>query len=440
MITVVIVAGLVGIALLLSFAWRSLEGAKEEEAVDSLADMAAMGDVIPPSLHPIIDTSRCVGSGACVRACPEHDVIAMVGGQARLINPLGCVGHGACAVACGFEAISLVFGTAERGLELPQVDRHFQTNQSGVYIVGELGGMGLIRNAVSQGAQAATHIAAGERRAPGGGADVLDVIVVGAGPAGISATLGALDAGLRVALIEREGLGGTILHYPRAKVVMTGALEFPKYGTVKKRTMSKEALVELWEDIRAKTDLPLITGELVESLTDAGDGTWIVRSNAGERRAANVVLALGRRGSPRKLGAPGENLKKVNYGLLEPEVFKDQHVLVVGGGNSAVESAIALADLGGCASVGISYRRTEFARCRGDNKRRIAELMAEGRVRGYLPTNVVRADETAVSLKSEDGSVETIENDAIIVQIGGTSPAKLLESFGIRMVTKYGEA
>ncbi|MBW2461063.1 MAG: NAD(P)-binding domain-containing protein [Deltaproteobacteria bacterium] len=440
MTTVVIVAGLVGIALLLSFAWRSLEGAREEAAVDSLTDMAGMGDVVPPSLHPVIDASRCVGSGACVRACPEHDVIAMVEGQARLINPLGCVGHGVCAVACGFEAISLVFGTAERGLELPQVDRHFQTNQPGVYIAGELGGMGLIRNAVSQGAQAAAHIAAGERRAPGGAADVLDVIVVGAGPAGISATLGALDAGLRVAVIEREALGGTILHYPRAKVVMTGALEFPKYGTVKKRTMTKEALVELWEDIRAKTDLPVITGELVEALTDVGDGTWIVRSNAGERRAANVVLALGRRGSPRKLGVPGENLTKVNYGLLEPEVFKDQHVLVVGGGNSAVESAIALADLGGCASVGISYRRTEFARCRGDNKRRIAELMAEGRVRAYLPTNVVRVDETAVSLRAEDGSTETIQNDAIIVQIGGTSPAKLLESFGIRMVTKYGEA
>ncbi len=436
MTTAIILAALVGLALLLSFAWKSLEGAREQKSADLLADMASMGDVAPPSLHPYIDPSKCVGSGACVRACPEHDVIALVGGQAQLINPLGCVGHGACAAACSFDAIKLVFGTETHGVELPKTDRNFQTNQPGVYIVGELGGMGLIRNAVSQGSQAVAHIASGGRR---GGGDVFDVIVVGAGPGGIAATLAAMEAGLNVVCVEREELGGTILHYPRAKVVMTGTLELPLYGKVRKRTMSKEKLVELWDDIRDKTQLPVATGELVEALVQNADGTWTVRSTTGDRRGANVVLALGRRGSPRKLGVPGEDHAKVAYRLLEPEVFEGQHVLVVGGGNSAVESAIALADYGGCASVGISYRRTEFARCRGENKARIAELLSTGKVRGFLPSNVARVEDRTVTLRSDDGREAPLQNDAIIVQIGGTSPAKLLQSFGIQMVTKYGE-
>jgi thioredoxin reductase/NAD-dependent dihydropyrimidine dehydrogenase PreA subunit len=434
--TAVILGALIAVALLLTFAWRSLEGAKEAKSAELVADMAAMGDVAPPSLHPQIDPGRCVGSGACVRACPEHDVIALVSGQAKLINPLGCVGHGACASACSFDAIKLVFGTEKHGVELPKTDKNFQTNQPGVYIVGELGGMGLIRNAVSQGSQAVDHVAASKRR---GGGDVLDLIVVGAGPGGIAATLKAMDAGLRVLCVEREDLGGTILHYPRAKVVMTGTLDLPMYGKVRKRTMSKEQLVELWNDIRDKTQLPVATGELVEALVENDDGTWTVRSQKGERRAANVILALGRRGSPRKLGVPGEDHSKVAYRLLEPEVFEGQHVLVVGGGNSAVESAIALADFGGCASVGISYRRTEFARCRGENKARIAELISSGKVRGFLPSNVTRVDEGSVTLKSDDGREAPLQNDALIVQIGGTSPAKLLQSFGIQMVTKYGE-
>jgi thioredoxin reductase/ferredoxin len=433
--TAIVLGAIIGIALLFSLAWRSFESAREAKSAQLIADMAAMGEVAPPSLHPKIDPSRCVGSGACVRACPEHDVIALVGGQAILINPLGCVGHGACAAACGFDAIELVFGTEKHGVELPKTDQHFETNQRGVYIVGELGGMGLIRNAVRQGSQAMEHVVSSARR---GGGDVLDVIVVGAGPGGIGATLHAMDAGLRVLCVEREDLGGTILHYPRAKVVMTGTLDLPLYGKVKKRTMSKEQLVELWNDIREKTQLPISTGELVEALVEDADG-WTVRSTAGERRAANVILALGRRGSPQKLGVVGEDLPKVAYRLLEPEVFHGQHVLVVGGGNSAVESAIALADSGGCASVGISYRRKEFARCRGDNKARIAELIASGRVRGFLPSNVTRIDEGSVTLAAEDGREAALPNDAIIVQIGGTSPAKLLESFGIRMVTKYGE-
>lgn len=435
---------IVGVAVLLYMLWERFDHGKETQAKQVADDLSAMGELVATSLSPRVDPDRCIGSGACVRGCPEKVIIALVGGRARLVNPLGCVGHGACEAACPVGAIKLVYGTRTRGVELPRVDPNFETNRQGVYIIGELGGMGLIRNAVMQGRQAADHVVAGSpdqqrppRRGVGG---AHDAVVVGAGPAGISATLRLMEAGLNVRLLEREGLGGTILHYPRAKVVMTGALELPLYGTVRSRTMSKEKLVELWQDIQDKTQLPVTTGVLVQSLSLAGDGMWDVRSDRGVVRAANVLLALGVRGSPRKLGVAGEELPKVAYRLLEPEAFRDKHVLVVGGGNSAVESALSLADAGCCRSVAVSYRKAVFARCRGDNRTRIDAAIAEGRVLARMPSEVAGITPDAVTLTDANGGQETFANDAVIVQIGGTAPAELLRSFGVEILTKYGEA
>ena len=406
---------------------------QQQAAIDALSEMGAL---VAGGRYPQIDPDRCIGSGACVMGCPEKAVLAVVSGRGVLVNPLGCVGHGACADACPMEAITLVYGTEEQGLKLPRIDSKHQTNQAGLYIVGELGGMGLIRNAVRQGAEAARDIAHGARRGSG---DSLDAIVVGAGPAGITASLGLKEAGLNALLLDRDALGGTILHYPRAKIVMTGDLDFPLYGLVQRTTMKKEELVDLWLDIEQKIGLPLKTGELVEHVETDAAGTFEVRSTGGVYRAANVVLALGRRGSPRKLGVPGEDLPKVVYSLLEPDEFAGQHVLIVGGGNSAVECAIALADAGVCKSVAISYRRSAFARCRGDNREKIATQIDDGRVIAKLGTNLVSVSESSVTLKDEDGKQEELPNDAIIVQIGGTPPSKLLESFGIHMVTKRGD-
>jgi thioredoxin reductase (NADPH) len=438
----VLIVGIIALAMLMYWLWDRFEHAKEQVVVQVAQDTAAMGEVVPASLSPKIDPNLCIGSGACVRACPEKVVIGVVAGRAQLVNPLGCIGHGACEAACPVGAITLVYGTKQRGVELPRIDAHFQTNRPGVYVIGELGGMGLIRNAISQGRQAAEHVLEGSgdgaplRRGQGG---ALDAIVVGAGPAGISATLRLMEAGLQVLLMERERFGGTIMHYPRAKVVMTGTLEVPLYGKVKQRTMAKEELVELWQDLRARTQPPLVEGELVEGVQLDPDGMWSVRSDRATRRAANVLLALGVRGSPQKLGVPGEELPKVAYRLLEPQEFAGKHVLVVGGGNSAVESALALADAGGCASVAISYRKDKFARCRDSNRARIDAELAGGRIRGLLGTEVASIDAHGVSLRGARGETR-LDNDAVIVQIGGTPPSALLKSFGIEIVTKYGEA
>lgn len=437
MTTWTVLAFFVAVAFALNLYWRRQEQARTETGRQELEELRAMGDLVPASIHPGIDPLRCIGSGACVYACPEKSVLTVVNGRGVLTNPLGCIGHGACASACPVQAISLVFGTVQRGLELPQVDSNFQTNQPGVYIVGELGGMGLIRNAVSQGRQAAEHIVASDRRGAG---ECLDALVVGAGPAGTSATLRLMEAGLRVLLLEREAFGGTIAHYPRAKVVMTGSLDFPMYGRVSKRKMSKEQLVTLWEDIRDKTDLHVAVGELVQKIEPASDGSWMVHATTGVFRAANVLLALGRRGSPRKLDVPGEERAKVAYRVIEPEVFRDQHVLVVGGGNAAVESAFALIDEGQCASVSISYRKNSFARCRQPNRKRVEAEIEAGRLTALMGTEVEEILEDRVTLRNGSAERISIRNDAVVVQIGGTAPTDLLQGIGVEIVTKYGEA
>jgi thioredoxin reductase/NAD-dependent dihydropyrimidine dehydrogenase PreA subunit len=430
------VVGAIVVAALIYVVWSRLSRKEEQEVLATLEDMAALGEVVPDTIHPVVDPNRCIGSGACVRVCPEKLVLGIVQGQAKLLNPLACVGHSACVTACPVQAITLVFGSAQRGVELPLLDPNFQTTRPGVYVIGELGGMGLIRNAVRQGRQAADHVVRGIRRA---GAGAYDAVVIGAGPAGMSATLRLMQAGLSVVLLDRDKVGGTIMHYPRAKVVMTGSLDFAIAGSVKRRTMSKEDLVELWKAIMEKHSVPAKTGVTVHAVVDGPDGMWRVETDAGSLRAANVLLALGRRGAPRKLEVPGEDQAKVHYNLVEPDSFAGKHVLVVGGGNSAVETALTLADFNRCASISISYRRETFARCGGDNRRRVEAAMREGKVKALLPSQIVAIGQGEVML-TRAGRETRIPNDAVIVQIGGTAPAELLQSFGIHVVTKWGEA
>ncbi len=437
MSTLVLSALLVLVAFVFYWLWSLVEQAREARNKKALADTLELGDdAVPVSLHPLIDPYLCIGSGACVQACPEREVLGLVDGKATLVGPLACVGHGACASVCPVGAISLVFGSEKRGVELPKVDPNFQTDSPGLYVIGELAGMGLIRNAVSQGSQAAVHVITAGRR---GGGDVLDAVVVGAGPAGISATLALREAGLNVALLEADEFGGTIAHYPRAKVTMTGTIDIPVYGRLKKRKMTKEQLLMLWQDIRERTDLKVNTGVLVEHVARESDGMYTITSTRGTWRAANVLLALGRRGTPQKLGIPGEDLPKVSYRMLEPREFRNKHVLVIGGGNSAVETALSLVKEGKCASVAISYRRGHFARCRSENRAQIEKAIHDQQISALMSSEVTEITPDRIVINAA-GKQFRYRNDAVIVQIGGTMPASLLKTFGIDIVTKYGEA
>jgi len=385
----------------------------------------------PASLHPMIDRSLCIGCASCVDACPEGNILGVIGDKAELINPTKCIGHGACKAACPVDAINLVFGTATRGVDIPMVDENFETNIPGIFIAGELGGMGLIRNAIEQGRQAIEYIAK-KNRGSGGG---IDVVIVGAGPSGFSASLGAMEKKLRAVTIEQESLGGTVAHYPRGKVVMTSPANLPMVGKVRIGKTTKEYLLSFWTEVAEKTSVKINYEERMETIQPTDNG-FVVKSNRATYITRNVLLCIGRRGTPRKLGVPGEQLPKVVYRLIDPEQYRNQHVLVVGGGNSALEAATSIADEQGT-TVTLSYRSAAFSRAAEENRDKVEEMRKQGRLQVVLHSNVKNVTENTVLL-DQNGEQMDIPNDAIIVSAGGLLPTPFLKKMGIIVETKHG--
>jgi len=384
----------------------------------------------PASLHPMIDPAICVGSASCAEACPEQ-AIGIIDNKGIFVNPSVCIGHGACAAACPAGAIRLVFGTEKRGLDIPFVKPNFETNVEGLFIAGELGGMGLIRKAVEQGKQAIAHIK--KRRATG--ADY-DVIIVGAGPAGISATLGAQEAGLRYLTLEQEdAIGGTALHYPRQKVVMTAPMTLPQIGKISLTEISKEALIELWDGVVRKTGIKINFNERMDSLRHE-NGKFIVTTPKKQYTAGSVLLAVGRRGTPRKLDAPGEDLVKVCYRLVDPSQYRGKHALVVGGGDSALEAALSLADEPGT-TVTLAHRSEAFNGAKPKNRERIKAAEQDGRIKVLMKSKVVQIATDHVQLDYNGQPLE-IPNDIVIVCAGGTLPIPMLKEVGVRVETRFG--
>ncbi len=395
---------------------------------------AEAGLTEPASLHPSIDPDVCIGCGTCVRACPEHNVLGILQGKVQLIEPTHCIGHGACKAACPTGAIELVFGTATRGVDLPYVGPDFQSNVPGVFIAGELGGMGLIRNAVEQGKQAVQQI----KKLPGlGKPEQLDILIIGAGPAGFSAALAAKEAGLSYLVLEQDDLGGTVFKYPRGKVVMTAPAKLPIVGQTNFREVSKETLLEFWKKIEAEQKLQVNYRERVEKVVATGNG-FEVQSTVQLRKSRALLLAIGRRGTPRQLGVPGEDQKKVVYQLIDPEQYKGQHVVVVGGGDSALEAATSIADQPGT-TVTLSYRSDAFGRAKSKNREKVAAQTSTGRLTVRLKSTIKKIDAESLELAYE-GKVETLPNNAVIVCAGGILPTEFLKSIGITMDTKYGTA
>lgn len=392
----------------------------------------------PVSLHPVVDPAKCIQTGACIAACPEKDILGIVNGKATTVNASRCIGHGACFHACPTQAITLCIGTEKRGVDLPHVDMTFETNVPGIYIAGELGGMGLIRNAVEQGRQAVDNIVKSGRKAPDA---AYDVIVVGAGPAGISASLAAKKHHLRCLSLEQDTLGGTVFSFPRSKIVMTSPMELPLYGRVKLYETSKPELLTLWQEVIEKHAIEIRENSRVESIL-AGDDYFRVLTGSGETfTTASVVIAIGRRGTPRKLGVPGEQLEKVSYRLLEPETIAGKEILVVGGGDSAIESALLLA---GQNHVTLSYRSDSFSRIKPKNQERIGDAIRSGSVAVHFSTQVseIRADQVTLvpSTNPDQGQLTTLPNDLVFIFAGGELPTQFLERAGIRITRKFGEA
>ena len=299
-----------GLLYVLGVWQRKIEEETGRKTVAELREAKEYGTDKPLTQYPRIDAASCIGCGTCVAACPEDGVLGLVDGIARVIHGARCVGHGVCAEVCPVGAIVVGLGDVSSRSDIPVLDRSLETSAPGIFIAGELGGLGLIRIAIQQGTRAIDAIAAelhDEGPAPQG---VADILIVGAGPAGIAATLRCVERKLAYVTIDQEDLGGTVRKYPRRKLVLTGPVDLPLHGRIKKSEFLKEELIEFWESVFQEHQL-LVRSRVKLLGLQGRRGDFLAQTSTGPLRARRVLLALGRRGTPRKLGVPGEDLEKV---------------------------------------------------------------------------------------------------------------------------------
>jgi thioredoxin reductase (NADPH) len=420
------------VSIVAFYLWKNSKRSSTNKA--KIEKAKELGFYEPVSLHPVVNLEICIGSGACITACPEKDILGIVNGQAFPINASRCIGHGACFYACPVHAITLCIGTEKRGVDLPHISPEFETNVQGIFIAGELGGMGLIRNAVEQGRQVVDIIS--KRISRTSNADY-DLLIIGAGPAGISASLTARKNNLKFVTLEQDSLGGTVFNFPRSKLIMTSEMELPLYGKIKLNETSKTALMNLWVDVLSKNNIKINDQEKVEEINKKNNYFEVI-SSKNNYIVNYILLAIGRRGSPRKLGIPGETKEKVYYRLLEPELIHDQKILVVGGGDSAIESALLLRDEAN--EVSISYRSESFSRLKPKNHERIEEAIKNLTIKVIFNSNVLEIldDRVILSIVNTDQNIE-ISNNLVYIFAGGELPTKFLEKTGIEVSKKFGE-
>ena len=382
----------------------------------------------PRAQHPHIDTANCIGCGTCTEVCPEGDVLAVFGGKAVIVNGYKCIGHSLCAEACPVGAITMVLANPSMSADMPVLTPEYETSVRNLYIVGELGGLALIKNAVNQGRQCIDTVAnriVARRSTPG----IYDVLIVGAGPGGISASLRAIEHQLNYVTVEQDEIGGTVAKYPRQKLVLTSPVEFPIYGKFKKTELSKENMLAFWHTVLQRADFKARIGEKVENISKGADEIFTVVTSKNRYRAHAVVLAIGKSGTPRKLGVKGEELPKVMYRLIETEAYTDNKVLVVGGGDSAVEAAMGLAHQRGN-QVTLSYRQGAFSRIKERNVQRVEECIRKGKVRVLFNSTPVEFKPESVVL-NVNGQVQEIPNDYVWIFAGGTPPIDFLKKIGV---------
>jgi len=423
---------LIGGAVVAFFFIRHWVANKKKEAEARAArERGPMFSDGPKAQHPLIHADSCIGCGGCVKVCPEGDVLALVDGKATIVNGHKCIGHGLCAEECPVGAITITMAKPGSTSDLPLISPDHETSIPNLFIAGELGGLALIKNAVNQGRDSVDVIAnrIESLRSAAADPEAFDLVIVGAGPAGVSASLRAAEHGLKAVTLEREGVGGTVSKYPRQKLVMTSPVEFPVYGRFRQLQLSKEELLEFWDKVMSRVDLNIHTMEGVDSIARGGDSLFRVRTPVREYRARAVVLAIGRAGTPRKLGVKGEELPHVYYRLIEADHYKDKHVLVVGGGDSAVEAAMGLAhQLGN--RVTLSYRRGEFSRLKDRNAKRIDEQMRQGKIEVLFNSTPTEFREGSALLECA-GAARELPNDFVWIFAGGTAPTDFLKTIGI---------
>jgi thioredoxin reductase/Pyruvate/2-oxoacid:ferredoxin oxidoreductase delta subunit len=425
-------AFVIAVALLLLFVLGDLKKRKKIEAKSrESAEKGKLRSDGPQSQHPHIDATTCIGCAACTHVCPEGDVLAMLGGKAVIVNGYKCIGHSLCAEACPVGAITMVMASPSMGADMPRLTPDYETSIKNLFIVGELGGLALIKNAINQGRDCVDNIAnrvnaiTSRRSTP----DILDVVIIGAGPAGISASLRAIEKKLTYLTVDEGEMGGTVAKYPRQKLVMTTPVEFPMYGKFKKMELSKEDLLAFWKSVLQRVDFKFRQGEKVEDIKKGQDGIFTAVTTKNQYRSHAVVLAIGKSGSPRKLGVKGEELPKVMYRLIEADHYVNKKILVVGGGDSAIEAAMGLAHQVGN-NVTLSYRKEAFSRIKDRNAQRIEECMRKGKLKVIFNSSPVEFKAHSVVL-DVNGKLQEIPNDCVWVFAGGEPPTAFLKKIGV---------
>jgi putative YpdA family bacillithiol system oxidoreductase len=425
---------IITVAVLLFFMRGYLKGLKRQEAqaLEALEKGKTFSEG-PRAQHPHIDATYCIGCGGCTAVCPEGDVLAMLGGRAVIAKGYKCIGHSLCAEACPTGAITMVMASPAMGADLPSLTAEYEANVSNLFVVGELGGLALIKNAINQGRDCIDTIAAriSSSKIPRSSPEVFDVLIVGAGPAGISASLRSIEKEINYLTVEQDEVGGTVAKYPRQKLVMTSPVEFPLYGKFKELELSKERLLAFWQKILQRADFKVRSGEKVEDIRKESDGIFAIVTTKNTYRSRTVVLALGRTGAPRKLGVPGEELPKVMYRLIEADHYVNKNILIVGGGDSAIEAAIGLSKQPGN-KVTLSYRRGTFSRIKERNAQRIQDCMRSGKVKVVFNSVPKEIKEHAVLLDVQS-AVQEIPNDFVWIFAGGEPPNAFLKKIGVEI-------
>ena len=387
-----------------------------------------------PLLHSIND-DRCIGCEACIDVCPT-EVLDLVEHKVRVQRFSDCVQCEQCANACPTMALVMYRkGGTPRMLTVPELDDHFQTGVPGQYLIGEVAGKPLVKNAANLGRAVIEHVVRELAAGRAGGKDVLDVAIVGSGPGGLSAGLTCLRRGLSCVVLEKEHvISSTVSRYPKGKHFMAEPSNAVNVSYLPVFDGTKEQLVGAWQQVVAAVKLPIKLGEAVEGVTRGDDGIFEIKTTVAKYRARRVVLATGLRGKPRLLAVPGANLQKVESLLDDPAEHAGKHVLVVGGGDSAVEGAMSLADVG--ATVTLSYRGDGFKRCKQGNQKRLAEMTSARKLEVLLESNVAEFTTNAATIKLKDGTKRTLRNDHAFVLIGADTPVAWLEANGVRFIER----
>src|SRR5229473_8188954 len=404
---------------------------KRETQAQASAEKGKLHSSGPQSQHPHIDATYCIGCAACTMVCPEGDVLAMLGGKAVIVNGHKCIGHSLCAEVCPVGAITMVLASPSVGADTAYLTPEHETTIKNMFIVGELGGLALIKNAINQGRDC-VDIIANRLSAMGPGRSVpgvYDVLIAGAGPGGISASLRSIEKRLNYLTVDEGEMGGTVAKYPRQKLVMTSPVEFPTYGKFKKTELSKEELLAFWNKVLQRSDFKFRKGEKVEDIKKCQDSIFAITTTKGQHRAHAVILALGKSGSPRKLGVKGEDLPKVMYRLIEADHYINKKILIVGGGDSAVEAAMGLGHQVGN-QVTLSYRKEAFGRIKEGTTRRIEESMRKGKVKVVFNSAPTEFKENSVIMEV-NGKQEEIPNDYVWIFAGGEPPTAFLKKIGV---------